>query len=83
MVSPLYALRDEVAQVFYPPFIDRNDESARRSFADAVSSGKVPHARDYGLYRVGTYDDHVGHIVPAEPVTLIIYGSDVEVSNVK
>lgn len=83
MHSPLFALRDEVAQVFYPPFIDRNEDSARRSFADAVSSGKVPHARDYGLYHVGSYDDHTGVIVPASIVSLIVKGDSVEVSNVK
>lgn len=71
MTSPLYALRDEVAQVFHPPFPDSNEDSARRSFADAVNSGKVPHARDYSLWLVGSYSTASGEITPCVPSLVV------------
>lgn len=70
MVSNLYSLRDEVAQIFHPPYVDTNDDSAKRSFADALNSGKVPHPRDYSLWYVGCHDTTTGEIRSVTPSLL-------------
>lgn len=71
----IYSIYDTVAQVFNKPFVDINDNSARRTFAQSLK--EVPHKTDYVLYSLGSYTDHDGVIVPATP-TRIYSGFDVQ-----
>lgn len=58
-----YSVRDKVAGAFLPLFFLRSDGEAMRSFSDAVNDPKhqfSPHAADYDLFWMGTFDDETG-----------------------
>lgn len=66
---------DSKAEAYMSPFVMRSDGEAIRAFGDAVAKGGTPmsdHPEDYHLYRVGTFDQQSGLIVPCDKVTLAI-----------
>lgn len=68
----VYAMRD-VKVGFLTPSVDVNDESAIRNFTHAVVNSDsilFSHAKDFALYRIGTYDSDVGTLDPQMPVHL-------------
>lgn len=63
MKNKLYSVYDEVAQHYHPPFVQANDQVARRSFMMLCRTpesdiGKSP--RDFRLFFVGEWDDETG-----------------------
>lgn len=59
----LYVVYDKVSSVYNPPFIAENDETAIRSFNNAME--KHPFAEDMALYKVGTFNDDTDGAIEA------------------
>ena len=75
MKMPLnfYCAYDSNAGHFMSPFLMRSDAEAMRSFRTLVNDpatlcGKYP--GDFHLYRIGSYDDALGHLLPTKAVSL-------------
>ena len=73
----IYSIRDAAAHVFTAPTIDLTDDSATRSFSQAVNNAGsmmnfVP--SDFSLYRIGTLDIESGHIEPISPPAMLVSG---------
>lgn len=79
MKRPMYAMFDSKAGSYSPPFIDNNDATALRGFAEAVNTNE--HFRyspaDYSLYHLGDFDNESGKIVVCEPVEFMCNGASV------
>jgi len=63
MIHAVLAVYDEKAEAFAAPFFQQSDVLALRAFMAAARDPesllyKFP--RDYGLYKLGTYDDNTG-----------------------
>ncbi|ALS03686.1 VP5 [Gokushovirus WZ-2015a] len=75
MMLGVYSVKDTAVNAFLTPFFARTDAEAVRSFSDACMDTKhqfAMHARDYELYRIGTFHDvngeldtHLGFLVSA------------------
>ena len=65
MRTNLYSIYDTISQVFWKPFTEHNDESAKRAFQNSAS--EQPNINDYCLYHLGEYDDNNGVITPVTP----------------
>jgi len=79
MEHKIFAIYDQKAFAYLPPFTLPRVEMAERTFLDCVNSdnhafGK--HPADYTLVELGTYDDLKGLISPYDAPKLI--GSGVE-----
>lgn len=66
MIYDSFAVYDEKAEAFLPPFILPNVAMAKRIFSDCVNSdthqfGKNPY--DYTLFRLGQFDDSSGQFL--------------------
>lgn len=73
----IYSIRDSAAGVFTAPTIDLTDESAIRSFSQAVNNaGSVMNfsPSDFSLYRIGTLNVEAGTIDPASPPAMLVSG---------
>lgn len=73
----IYSIRDVSAHVFTAPTIDLTDESAIRSFSQAVNnSGSIMNfvPSDFSLYRIGTLDVESGQIEPLSPPAMLVSG---------
>lgn len=63
MIYQVYAVRDDKAACFAPPFFMQRDGQAVRAFSDAVNDRSTMlsrHPGDYQLYCLGRYDDNTG-----------------------
>ncbi len=73
----IYSIRDAAANVFTAPTIDLTDESATRSFSQAINnSGSMMNfvPSDFYLYRIGTLDIESGQIEPIIPPSMLVCG---------
>lgn len=73
----IYSIRDAAANVFTSPTIDLTDESAIRSFSQAVNNqGSMMNfcPSDFALYRIGTLNVEAGTIEPITPPTKLVSG---------
>ncbi len=73
----IYSIRDAAADVFTSPTIDLNDDSAIRSFSQAINhpdSLMNFSPSDFSLYRIGTFDVEDGSIEPLNPSTKLVCG---------
>ncbi len=71
----IYSIRDSAADVFTAPTIDLNDDSAIRSFAQAVNhpdSLMNFSPSDFSLYRIGSFDVDDGSIEPLNPSSKLV-----------
>lgn len=69
------AIHDTKAEAFAQPMFFQAVGQAVRAFIDAVSDGDpksnlANHPEDFNLFRIGTYDDQTGEIVPEAPFHL-------------
>lgn len=62
MKKLLYAVRDDLGEVFMSPFCSINDSTAKRDFIDGVS--KQANKNDLTLYYIGEYNDNSGILTP-------------------
>lgn len=68
-----YCAYDSKAGMFMRPFLMGSDAEAMRSFRTLVNDpdtmcGKYP--GDFDLYRIGSYDDALGNIMPSKHTSL-------------
>lgn len=70
----VYSIRDSKTGFLSPTF-EINDVVAMRNFEHAVvnsDSVLFTHARDFDLFKIGTFDSDTGRLMPLElPVNLI------------
>lgn len=74
-----YSIRDSKTGFLSPTF-EVNDQVAMRNFSHAVSNSDsvlFSHARDFDLYKIGTFDTDTGRLMPIEVPVLIMSGSSV------
>ena len=81
MDKPLYALRDDKAKLFNPPFTAPNDQVATRQFGDVVTSREpnliTAHPGDFSLHFIGSFNETTGVLTPVDGGTVILArGSD-------
>lgn len=65
----VYAVLDNAAGAFLPPFFMHNHAVAIRAFAQAVNDSDHQFSKssnDYCLYCIGSFDDVNGVLIPAE-----------------
>lgn len=79
MEHKLFAIYDQKAFAYLPPFTLPRTEMAERTFADCINSdahafGKNP--ADYTLFELGGYDDNKGLITVHE--TPVVVGTGIE-----
>lgn len=75
----VYSIRDAKTGFLSPAF-EVNDQVAMRNFVHAVSNSDsvlFSHARDFDLYKIGTFDSDTGRIMPIEIPVMIISGASV------
>lgn len=75
----VYSIRDSKTGFLSPTF-EVNDQVAMRNFAHAVSNSDsvlFSHARDFDLYKIGTFDSDSGRVMPVEIPVMIISGASV------
>jgi hypothetical protein len=63
MLFGIYAVYDETAATYLPPFFLPNDAMAQRSFADAVMDEKHAFSKniqDYTLFKLGQWESDSG-----------------------
>lgn len=75
----VYAIRD-VKTGFLSPTFEVNDAVAMRNFQHAVMNSDsvlFSHAKDFDLYKIGTYDSDAGKLLPVELPVVICAGADV------
>lgn len=74
MVLGVYAIRD-VKVGFLTPTVEQNERVAIRNFSHAVVNSQSvlsSYAKDFALYRLGTYDNDTGVITP-DPLPVHVY----------
>lgn len=78
MILGVFSVRD-VHTGFLPVTCEHNDESAKRNFRHAcrnVDSLFFSHAKDYDLYKVGTFNTDTGALDFLVPPQLILSAAD-------
>lgn len=73
----VYSIRDSKTGFLSPTF-EVNDAVAMRNFEHAVvnsDSVLFSHARDFDLYKIGTFDSDTGKILPLELPIILCSGS--------
>lgn len=81
----VYSIFDKAAGIYTSPTIDISENSAARSFEQAVAnSGSIMNFRpdDFALYQIGVFDVESGHIEPVVPPSWIISGTNVRKAGV-
>lgn len=69
------SIHDTKAEAFSQPMFFQAVGQALRAFIDAVSDGDpksnfAMHPEDFNLFRIGTFDDQTGEIIPEPPFHL-------------
>lgn len=78
MVYNVYTMRD-IKTGFMTPTVDVNDDAASRAFAHAVANSEgilYTFAKDFSLYRIGSFNSDTGCISPDPLPTLVLDGID-------
>ena len=70
MILYVYAIRDNAAGYYLPPSYAHTDAEMMRGIQYQLKQPGMMHdyAADYVLYKVATFDDQNGEIVPMQPV---------------
>lgn len=73
----IFALYDDKAKAFMPPFCMPEVGLAIRAFGDLVSDSKHPvgaHPGDYAIYHLGTFDEQSGVITALSVPSVLMNG---------
>lgn len=76
MKMVICSIHDTKAEAFSQPMFFQAVGQALRSFIDAVTDERdgnnnfAKHPEDFNLFRIGTFDDQTGEIVPEAPFHL-------------
>ncbi|AXL14718.1 nonstructural protein [Microviridae sp.] len=79
MIFKIFAIYDQKAGAYLPPFVLPTDGMATRTFSDCVNKEDHQfhaHPADYTLFGLGEFDDESAAIIPYEVVKS--YGTGVE-----
>jgi hypothetical protein len=71
MLTHAYSVYDRKGLIYNAPFFAVTDGSAVRSFQDLANDPQTSvgrHPMDYVLYRVGSFDDAAGLLIPNVPI---------------
>lgn len=70
MILYVYAIRDNAAGYYLPPSYAHTDAEMMRGIQYQLKQPGMMHdyAEDYVMYKIATYDDQTGEIVPMQPV---------------
>lgn len=63
MKQNVYTIKDAKSGTYSNPFISINDETAKRSFAQASADPNTTisqYPEDYALFKIATWDDEAG-----------------------
>lgn len=74
MILQIFSVFDTKLAAFNVPFFARTEADAVRSFADLVADPRTrvaQHREDYTLYKLGSFDDESGLLVPGTPVAIL------------
>lgn len=76
MKLKMFSVFDTKMAVFANPFYDQREESAIRSFSDAVNDPNPnnmwnKHPEDFSLYMIGEFDNDTGEIDLYKPQNLV------------
>lgn len=69
----VYTIYDVASGAYMRPFFLQSDGQAMRAFTDIATDAEHDvgkHPEDYTLYRIGTYDDNKGQLIPEDPESL-------------
>lgn len=69
-----FAVFDDKAEAYMPPFFVAAPGQAIRLFTDECKNSESPvgkHPADYRLYRIGSYDDAGGVLAGEQPVLMM------------
>lgn len=85
IIEGLYSVRDVKVERFFPPFAQRNQLEAQRTFLDMCGDHRTPiskHPEDYTLYEIGSFNPETGE-VKAILARVVLHGSEAkqEVAN--
>ena len=73
----IFSIYDNVAQVFEPPFTEKNKGTAIRRIQDLMqSNANSPYAKfpdNFVLFHIGYYDNSVAGILDLEPEQVITF----------
>lgn len=72
-MKQMFAVRDNKAGYFLPPFLMTTEGEALRAFEEAIANSQLPlgqHPEDYVLYSIGDFDEISG-TVNSSPVSII------------
>jgi len=65
-MTRIYAIRDDAAEYFLPPFFAENDNHAKRMFISSLGDS-FPYRADFKLFHLGEFDDNNGSIHHVSP----------------
>lgn len=71
MKMNIYSIFDTAAGIYQRPFTGNTDGEVTRSFGDICTDAEHPigqHPEDYTLFRLGTFNDGTGEIMPIPPM---------------
>lgn len=80
MITKIFSVFDDKADLFMPPFYNQQTPVALRVFADACRQDDHPFRQnpaDYHLYEVGTFNDETGDLMGLSKPVLLIGAADV------
>lgn len=69
MLTKLYSIRDQKAEIFNVPFMKKTHGEAERDFKSLCNdpqSTVSKYPEDFDLYYIGDYDDNTGKIMPLD-----------------
>ena len=66
MITPMYAVKDELSEIYLAPVMMKNNNEALRAFKSQMNHTDIwkDNPGDFGLYLVGEYNDATGEITP-------------------
>lgn len=70
MKMNFYSVFDSAVNAYMRPFVMQADNQAIRMFTDEAVNAESDiskHPEDYSLFRLGSFDDNEGEIIPEEP----------------
>lgn len=79
MKVQVFAVHDDKAQAYLPPFVMHTRGQAIRAFTDSINDASTPfykHPGDYRLYHLGEWDDSTGLYQQADAPMYIVSGGD-------
>lgn len=71
MITHAYSVYDRKGLIYNVPFFAISDGAAVRSFSDLVNDRNTTvgrHPLDFVLFRVGSFDDSTGMLIPIVPI---------------